>query len=782
MKPLSYQEIIYSSSEKGIFSGNAGFGVRTCTKGMDSIDVDKIVQDCATGYSVYNERILDMDTIQANPDIVYDYPPVYLFRIVDLNNGSKKYVFGRTVYLGVDYGFFKGINAYDRTGTNYITHLLVFSEMPSSAIIRDLLLSSKYLPLDYSCSPDNAELQLFLTGNPEFLDEKSFTPDEIPALDLSVVDYTAFIKGVVQMQKNKQLPLELQVPRKMYVKCPWKSVELCLKALYIFPENSIDSLQYITNYMHGYGIPDGYDIAFVNEYNEVELYEDNYITVDMFADTNKNVSTNLFLTNIGNLVLQNDAVSASKLINFYLNLKDVPETEYEFYYNVFVGAVSDLDIRLEDLSEATIKKLMDIQLEHTNSTKLWNKINKAINKGLTATQGCEFLLTIDKIKTINAYCPGKVQVQEECINYLTNILFSGRGNFGKIANEGNISTLLKLVNKNLIPSEELFLSSLSENTKTKVWEQTLAFYYNDQYNGNNRILETIFASSLSDIAIDELISKIYSLSKYADVLFDYFKNHTADIAKANNTLSALIKHYGEKRFSDFVWLGQLESKFITIAAPIIATHYQEKIGINAKLGSSSLFDFIEKVGAEQITKLNLWGALKNAAQKYICESLSDIKEFIKKIDCLDIDYRGHLDNEMEALDCIANHEIPKHVTTVYIETAFRIYPEDEHYIDSLFSIWIRDGVGKEEIKAFVSNNKKILSDDLISGLVKAIWNSHSIQDSKEKERSVLAVIDNCGWNQKKVEEFSLQCGNKEIEKLLLKSNNIFGKILRNIFR
>ena len=89
MGQLSYQEIFYSSSEKGIFTGNAGFGVRTCTRGMDSIDVDKIVEACATGYSVYNERILDMDRILANPDIVYDYPPVYLFRTVDLNNGSN---------------------------------------------------------------------------------------------------------------------------------------------------------------------------------------------------------------------------------------------------------------------------------------------------------------------------------------------------------------------------------------------------------------------------------------------------------------------------------------------------------------------------------------------------------------------------------------------------------------------------------------------------------------------------------------------------------------------
>lgn len=782
MGQLSYQEIFYSSSEKGIFTGNAGFGVRTCTRGMDSIDVDKIVEACATGYSVYNERILDMDRILANPDIVYDYPPVYLFRTVDLNNGSKKYVFGRTVYLGVDYGFFKGINAYDRTGTNYLTHLLVFNEKPSVAIIRDLLLQDKYLPLNYSCSPNNSELQKLLTGNPEFLEQKAFAADETPFLDESSIDCSSFIKGVVQMLKNKEITLETDIPRKMYVKCPWKSVETCLKALDVIPKNEIESLQYVTNYMQGYGIPDGYDIAFVNEFNEAELYEDNYITADLFSGTNKNVNNDLIINNIGNLIRQNDAASAAKLIQFYLDLKDTPESEYEFYYNIFLGAVSDLDISLSDMTEETIKKLRDIQLDNLQSTKFWCKVNKAINEGLTATQGSDFLLAVDKIKLFNAHCPGKVHIQEECINYLTNILFSGRGNFGKIANENNISTLLKLVNKSLIPSEELFLSSLSENSKAKVWEESLEFYYKGQYDGNESILESILNSSLSDASICELISKMFPLSRYADTLFDYFKSHTTDTVKANSIVSSLVRYYGEKRFSDFVWLGQLEPEFIKVSSPVITSHYQEKVENNAKFGVAALFEFIEKVGSEQISALNLWGVLKTAAQKYLRESLTDIKQFISKIEDLEIDYRGHLDDEMDSLTCMASQVIPKYITAHYIESAIHLYPEVDHYIEGLISTWIIKGAGKEELKSFVKANRDSLKDSTIEGLIKALWSNSSSHDCKEKEDSVLLVIDNCGWGQKKVEEFSLRCGNKELEKVLLKSNNLFGKIVRKLFK
>ena len=782
MGQFIYQEIFYTSSEKGIFSGNAGFGVRTCTRGMDSIDVDKIVEACATGYAVYNERILDMDRILANPDIVYDYPPVYLFRTVDLNDGSKKYVFGRTVYLGVDYGFFKGINAYDRAGTNYLTHLLIFGEKPSIAIIRDLFVNSKYLPKNYSCSPTNSELQELLTGSPEFLTEKIYEPEDKPVLDDNVMDYAPFIMGIVQMLKNRQSSSETDVPKKMYVKCPWKNVESCLKTLDIFPHDLLDRFQYITNYMQGYGIPDGFDLAFVNEFNEAELYEDNYITVDLFAGTVKNISKNPILTNIGVLVKQHDAVSAAKLIQFYLDLKDIPESEYDFYYDVFLGAVSDLDVKLSDLNESTLKKLNDIQLDQTQSAKFWGKINKALNDGLTSTQGSDFLLAVEKIKQIKELCPGKVQIKDECVNYVTNILFSGRGNFGKIVNDRNVSTLLQLVNKNLIASEDLFLTSLGESSNTMVWEECLSFYYNGNKDGNLKIITAIIDSNLPETEKGDVLLKVFPLSKYAETLFDFIKTNPTAATKVKSTVTALVTYFGEKRFSDFVWLGQIEPGILNVASPIISSYYQEKVSSNVKYGISSLFDFLEKVGCDQISTLNLWSVVKIGTQHYLGESINDIKGFLSKVEEIGIPYQGHIDDEIELLKCLADHEIPSRVSSSYLSAAIRLYPGDANYIERLFSNWLETGVRKDEIKSFIVANKNELSDSSISNIIKTIWGYTAIHNNSEKESMVLALIDNCGWDRKKVEEFSLQCGSKDLEKFLLKSNGFFDKLVRKIFK
>ena len=782
MKQYTYQEIFYASSERGIFSGDAGFGVRTCTKGMESMDVDTIVNACSPGYAVYNDRILDKDRILANPDIVYDYPPVYIFRIVTMNDGSKRYVFGRTIYIGVDYGFFKEINAYDRTGTNYLTHLMVFGEEPTPSLIGQLLFNSKYSPVNYSCAPNNEELKALLTGTPEYLPEQSVSIEEEGDVAKVSPDTSLFVQGLVQMLKNRTLQPDGNIPKKMYVKCPWKSVEACLGALSLFPRENIGDIQYITNYMQGYGIPDGYDIAFVNEYNETELYDSNYVTVDFFSGDNKNLQRNYILDKIELLMQQNDMLSAAQLIQFYLGLKEVPEEDYEFYYNIFTGAVSDLKITLADLTDTTVRKLPGLQLDEARSSKFWAKVNTALNEGLSSTQGKEFMLAVDRVKEIGKYCPNKIQIQDNSINYVTNILFSGKGNFGKIANENNVSTLLQLVNKTLIPSEELFLKSLKESSNEKVWEASLPFYYEGQYEGKNEILTAVFESSLSENDISLLVTTVFPMSKYADMLFDFFRSNPTTIQQAKSLVTSLVNHYGAKRYSEFIWLGQIAPGLTAIVTPIISDYYQKEANADVKKGASELFGFLEEVGVERIGELNLWPVLKTIAKRYLHEPLPDIKSFLSKLEELKVPYQSYMQDEVVALDTLANQKIPDKVSTPFVKAAVKGYPDDKKYLEQVFSLWLRGNVSKEEVATFVSENKKKLDDKHIEWLVETIWNCASPNVNSVRDSLILSVIDHYGWGRSRVEEYSHKCGNKDLEKFLLKSNGIFDKLFRKIFK
>lgn len=290
-------------------------------------------------------------------------------------------------------------------------------------------------------------------------------------------------------------------------------------------------------------------------------------------------------------------------------------------------------------------------------------------------------------------------------------------------------------------------------------------------------------SNLSETAQGELLLKVFPLSDYADTLFDFVKTNPAAVTKMKRTVAALVKYYGEKRFSDFVWLGQLEPEILTVAAPVITSYYQEKVSTDAKNGKASLFDFLEKVGCDQISTLNLWGVVKNGARSCLQESIDDIRAFLSKIEEIGIPYQGHMDGEMEELKCLSNHEMPSCVSTSYLSAAIRLYPGDADYMEGLFSKWLETTrVRKDDVKAFVVANKKELGDSSIGNIVKTIWGQRTIPDCSEKESMVLAVIDNCGWDRRKVEEFGLQCGDKDLEKFLLKSNGFLGKFVRKIFK
>ena len=780
MEKISYQEIYYTSSEKGVFSGNAGFGVRTCTEGMDSLDVDKIIELCSTGYAVYNDRVLDMDRIQANPDVVYEYPPTYLYRTVVLNDGSTRFVMGRTIYIGVDYGYFKGVDAYNRTGTNYFTHFLVFRQEPPVALIEKLISDSVYVPHNYSCTPYNEELKRLLTGKPLFLPPKSIDVELVEQWNTLPKNIELFVIGVVQLLKNQMFSSEVDVPKKMYVKCPGNKVEDCFNALQLFPDSFSGRVHYITNYMQGYGIPDGYDIAFVNEFNEVELYEDNYVTVDLFKEETKNVSYNYLVNRIARLIKQQEGKTATQFIDFYLGLDDILDSEHELYYNVFLGAVSDLSISLEDLTELTIRSLPNIQLNSTQSTRFWAKVNKALADGLTTTHGKYFLLAVNKIKEIMQVCPDKVKIQEDSICYVTNILFSGRGNFGKIANDCNITTLLQLVNKDLISSEDLFLSSISENDSIRVWKECISYYYNDHYEGNSKILLTIVDSSLSENTTDKLLKTLYPLPKCANTLFDFFKNNPAYISRAKDTVSALAKFYGKDRFSDFVWLGHLEPEIKKIVKPIILDYFQNAAEVDVNNGSHELFDFLENVGIEQVSELNLWSIFNILAKKYLKEPLKDIKLFLSELEELEIPYQEQMDDDVNALFCLSKHELPFDVNISFLEAVIRCYPDDNQYIEQVFSVWLRnvDEFNEDEMGSLISNNKKSMTDSIVASVIITIWNNIPPDIKAKRENLILAVIDSYEWDRKKVEEFCLKCEDKDLKEFLLKSNNIFNKLIR----
>lgn len=778
MELLEYKEIYYTSSEKGIFSGRPGFGVRTCTRGMGSDEADTIINTCSPGYAVYNDRILDMEKITANPDVVYDYPPVYTYRTIEMNDGAKKFVMGRTVYLGVDYGYFKGINAYDRTGTNYFTHLFIFNEVPSASFFGRLIAGSKFVPSNYSCSPSNVELQGLLTGAPEFLKPGTMEFDSGITDPVCPEGTELFLMGVVQMLKNQSFPAEMDVPRKMYVKCPWKHVEDCINALSMFVKADSESFHFTSNYMQGYGIPDGYEIVFVNEFNTVELYEDSCVAVDLFNEEIKNVERNYITERITDLIHQKDLTTASQLIDFYIGLSSEKSSDYEFYYFVFEASISDMELRLENMPDAFIQKLTGIQLTEEQSARLWSKVNQSVNDGLFSKTVKGFLHTIDQIKVMGEIFPEKMQIQEESVRHVTNVLFNGKGIFGKIVNEDNVTTLLQIVDKERIPSEIQFLKSVGESADYRVWLECLTFYYDSPCADISPAVYAIVHSPLSEDDVNSLLEVLFPLNKYADQLFEFYKNNRTEVVKAKDNFKSLFRYYDEKRFADFVQMSSVTSELQTIVAQEIIEYYEGKINENAYEGIMSLFSFLYKAGPNQVTKLSMWPMLRKAAKSILMEPKENITVFIDKLKEMDISFPKGQDDEIELLTCLVNKEVPKKVDKAFVHAIFQNYPDDIPYFTTVFLAWIKNGAGKDEVKDFITRDR--MDNEMVMLLVNSVWESRSFKVRNNREKLVLAVLDNCGWSRCMVDDFGRTYCKAELKKFVLKHNTFLRRLLRKM--
>ena len=106
MKTLNYKEIYFTSSQRSIITQSAGLAVRTYSNGMDANEARTIAEKCVYGYRLTDDRRLTYEQIQENPKVVYNYPPTYIYQKVTLDSGETRFVFGRTIYLGIDYGYF----------------------------------------------------------------------------------------------------------------------------------------------------------------------------------------------------------------------------------------------------------------------------------------------------------------------------------------------------------------------------------------------------------------------------------------------------------------------------------------------------------------------------------------------------------------------------------------------------------------------------------------------------------------------------------------------------
>ncbi len=777
MKTLNYKEIYYTSSERSIITHSAGIGIRTYTNGMDSHEASTIAEKCVFGYSLDDSRKLTFEQIQQNPSIVYDYPPIYIYHKVTLDSGSIKYVLGRTIYLGIDYGYFCNRNEAMRTGTNYFTHLLIFDEMPPISVLAEIDRKSVFTPIDYTCTPDNVELRTLLTGEPQLLSPKTIqceTSSEYIIDAEFAYCVIGFLQSYYYIINNKEDSL-----KKIIIKAPAKQTPELIKRMSLLPQLLIGEKTFLSNYMQGYGVPDDFNMVFVNEFNKNELYENNHICIDLFNKSTTNIDDNYIYRKILELGGENDNITILKLVNYYLGLDLTKELNYQFLYNLFIAIESDKDILLQDISKDFINQVNNVQLSSVQELELWKKINGTINCGLTSKKGSEINQAINIVGYVLSTNRSKLKLKQESSTWITNVVFGENSYLSKIVNNSNVDIVIALVDGTKILSDSAFYNAIKQSQDIVVWTKFIQFYYADSLKLNvESVIENVLQSDLKKQEKEDLIKRLYPIDRCQNELLSYILNHTCRIPELIDIVKTICLNSREERFSLILKHSNNAPNIIRALSPIVLSYYGKQIDEDSNSGMKNLLSFIDRVSADVFNTMGLTEMFDKYIRMSMENPLKETKKIINTLLSSNVKIDRNTSEQIAVLNNLFDNEIPKRVDVNVLFTAHKM-DKSADYIRDLYEAWLKTQPTPKDLREYIKG-VDYLSSDMIEEIILATWESRTRVIRENREDYVLIISDNSKWKSRDKKSFIKSCRDKDLVRHLTDSDKLIKKIIRKI--
>lgn len=782
MKTLNYKEIYYTSSERSIITHSAGIGIRTYTNGMDSHEASTIAEKCVFGYSLDDSRKLTFEKIQQNPRIVYDYSPTYIYHKVTLDSGSVKYVLGRTIYLGIDYGYFCNRNEAMRTGTNYFTHLLIFDEIPPVSIWAELSRKNVFVPGDYTCLPENSELKCLLTGEPQLLSPQSIQCETTCECSIDT-EFAYCVIGFLQSYYNTINNKEDSL-KKIIIKAPAAKTPELIKRMALLPQLLIGEKTFLSNYMQGYGVPDDFNMVFVNEFNTNELYENNHVCVDLFNRGTTNIEDNYIYKKILELGDEGDYITIQKLVNYYLGLDLTKELNYQFLYNLFIAIESDKDILLSDISQDFINQLKNVQLSSSQATELWKKINSAINCGLTSKKGSEINQAINVVGYILPTKTKNLKITQESSTWITNVIFGENSYLSKIVNNGNVDIILALVDRTRILSDNVFYSALKQSQDTIIWAKFIQFYYANNLDSNiEYVVESILSSDIRKQEKEDLVKRLYPTDKCQNELLTYVLSHTYRIPELIEIVKTICLNSREERFSLILKHSNYDASIIKTLSPVVLSYYGKQIDAEANAGMKNLLSFIDKVSVDVFNMMGLTELFDKYIRLSMDNPLKETKKVLNGLLSYNLKIDRNTSEQIVILNNLFDNEIPKRVDVNILFTAHKM-DKSADFIRDIYEVWLKTQPTSKELKEYIKG-VEYLSPDVIEEILLATWESRTRMVRENREDYVLIISDNSRWKSRDKKSFIKSCKDKDLVRHLTDSDKLMKKIIRkflNLFK
>lgn len=620
MSKINFKEIIECSSQKSALTGQAGFGIRTYTEGLEREFVEKVAKHVALAYDVDIDRMVSKKAILADSNVTTQYPRTLKFTAYTDQSGKTTYCIACATYVGIDYGYFINIESAQRAGSNYVTDTLLFDEKPSASLFYELLKQKAFRPIDNTCTPDNAELVALLTGEPALLAPRSI---ELPDEPADLCDKTVNVAlALLQTKINRDLgkPEALQgivfqaaeaaVPMTAEGPAPSATIDL-FKAFAALPGELLEGLFFQTNYLQGYGMPKGLRMITLNQYNTQEVSKKNYVYLNLDDGSMLNIDTdNAFFQKLREVAAAGDKVLFFNLVRYLYGLKVDTQTDYAFLYNLYCATdaekVLDVNVLTADFFDKVTRaqlsgdKLAMLQknVSLTLAALVQSDLGKALDLIALLQSGREtYLKAFDEDKKKEG-TNGEANLEQMA----TLALFPGNG---PLLLENHDLQAIRYLNDSGIAADGFF-ETMKRVGKHNVWLTLVKDWEAqnpEQIQANHiNLPETVIDTILDSKAVSDkegLIKEFYPLedNSHLSMYYDYLKSHPASIASLPSVVEKLYSKSSNKNLFFEELLAASANSPVVVRA--LQPHAQAFLANTLQSGQSGStgnpFDFLQKL-------------------------------------------------------------------------------------------------------------------------------------------------------------------------------------------
>ena len=807
MKSIKFNEIIECSSQQSILSGQAGFGIRTITEGFNPELARKICDEISCAYEVDIAEQVTTEQITTDPSCVTQYPRTLKYQVVKNDDGKELYVIACATYVGIDYGYFCNIESARRAGSNYIADILVFDEKPTAGLFQALIEQKIFRPIDNTCTPTNPELQELLTGEPSYLSPREVEVKETSEAIPTINEQTALVAmALLQTKINQDLGKDNGLINIVF-QAQEAKVPSILQSIGTLPNDLVSDKYFHTNFLQGYGMPNGYRMMFLNEHNKEQVYIENYVYLNLDENKFMNLDTdNFYFGKIKEAAAANNYALFYNLVNYLFRLSVQADTDYKFLYNLFIATETDKKLSIDELTEDFFTKAKKANLPSDKWQRFVVSVNNTLdetiqkeNLGAKADANCHAAMKV--ITYLYNNWKEVLHLNENSLQGLTN-LWHLDGTLARYANEFGIDIIQYINTKDNNP--EAFIEAIKKVDNPDYWErfikeQMKAFKENNVPHGitNDIIIDTILASAVADK--NALIARFYPISSAEGTLISYVESHPNKMGNLEPTIKSLCLGDKLPLMIQLLKVCNFDGQGMQVMKQIIQNYFT---GLFKESKEPQMKNAIEKLVelTRNVTTANNVKALD--IPHYVSIYTDYLEKYPKTADKQSIEY--FLKNDITKREIEVND-------ANRIEFIVNLLDKDSDYMGTYRELLIakRLGCPMQEVrlkiveKLFTDKAKK--HEKLNLSYIKEYFTDKysEIPSEKTKEESKLvldrlwdtfkgdphiceeatpAIIEAAKWTSKDRKEYLEKCKNDKEKAFITKYYSFFTSICRKLFK